>query len=699
MRSRGLPRIVVMTVLVSLLGLTAPAQARPATRLTVEGPTRSTIDSGTAIVMRGRLARARGGESVRLQFWNGSRWHTQAVSRVTKRRAYRLSLVPPVGERRWRVRFAGDERLKPATSRTVRVRVRPALDITSVIPGERAILSGIVPGHRRRPVQLQQWSGTAWRTIDRGTSRADGLARFPVRVMATAEEGRYRLHAPRSGRLGAVSSPSRTAMRSQTAQVLAPDTAYLEERVHVTAVFTPARADRRVDVQSLVNGAWVTVASGWQDARGQARLSVEASSLGSMRLRAVALRTSGGGLSVISPARTVVVTEGPVPPPTLISRPADGTATDHESWAPSVSADGGSVAFSSFVPHLTVDDANDAADVFVRDVGSGQVVRASFASDGAELAESSAQSSISGDGSRVAFVTGASAVPEDLNGRQDVYLRDLDRGTTVLVSASEGGGAGSGPSGRPRLASDGSVVVFTSGADDLVQGDTNGVTDVFVRDLASGRTTRVSQAPDGSELASPSTAPALSSDGRHVAFTVRPEGAAPQLLLHDVRLGTTVNTGVAPCGVAAPTVSDGGRFIAYVSCDDGPGDGNGLPDVLVHDLATGFTEVISRSPQGAVGVAGAPTMSADGRFIAFASDSPELVAGDANVARDVFVRDRVTGSVTLASVGRNGREASGGSDEPAISADGRAVAFSSFARLHAEDLDRGQDVYLRHLSR
>jgi Tol biopolymer transport system component len=268
--------------------------------------------------------------------------------------------------------------------------------------------------------------------------------------------------------------------------------------------------------------------------------------------------------------------------------------------------------------------------------------------------------SVSGDGRLVAFVSGSSAlVPGDSNGTRDVFVRDTESGVTTRVSLGANGEA-NGASSNARISADGRFVVFTSQAANLVDGDTNGVSDVFLRDLAAGTTTRLSVSAAG----------------------VQGNAAS----------------GEAPSGISA----DGGAVSFSSSASNlVDGDTNRVRDVFVWSRAGGVerVSVASDGAQAAAGSSDASALSADGRRVAFTSTAPNLVAGDGNLAADVFVHDRSTGSTVRASVTPAGAESpSASSLQPGgLSGNGRVVAFDTGAALVPGDTG-GTDVYVRDLA-
>jgi len=271
-------------------------------------------------------------------------------------------------------------------------------------------------------------------------------------------------------------------------------------------------------------------------------------------------------------------------------------------------------------------------------------------------------------------------------------------GGITRASVGADGTEGNGMSGisRVQVSADGRLVAFDSFADNLVPNDTNGHSDVFVRDLRAGHTTRVSVASDGGEANGFSEFPALSADGRFVTFVSRADNLAPDdtngradVFVHDRQTGETSRISSASDGTPAngasrePAISADGRFVAFASAASNlvPGDTNGRDDVFVHDRQARATERVSIPSGGGQGngSSDSPALSADGRHVAFASLADNLAAGDTNGAQDVFVHDRATGETTCASVASDGTLADFGSFQPALSGDGRIVAFGSFA--------------------
>jgi Tol biopolymer transport system component len=338
------------------------------------------------------------------------------------------------------------------------------------------------------------------------------------------------------------------------------------------------------------------------------------------------------------------------------------------------------------------------------DDAAAQVLnRVSVASDGTPADLHSEAPALSADGRFVAFDSEASnLVPDDTNGLPDVFVHDRATGLTSRVSVASDGTQGNGSTGQPTLSADGRFVAFASLASNLVPGDTNGSQpflgrDIFLHDRATGKTTRVSVASDGTQGNGESLSAAVSGDGRFVTFWSRASNlvagdtnGTDDIFVHDRLTAVTTRVSVASDGAegnggsTTPSLSADGRFVAFTSEASNlvPGDTNGMADVFVHDRETGVTTRVSVASDGTQGDEGSfsPALSADGRFVAFMSGASTLVPGDTNQASDVFVHDRQTGVTTRVSVASDGTQGNEISVSPALSADGRFVAFYSYAR-------------------
>ena len=396
-----------------------------------------------------------------------------------------------------------------------------------------------------------------------------------------------------------------------------------------------------------------------------------------------------------------------------------GTQGNGQSAGPAISANGRYIAFTSEGTNLVAGDTNDAQDVFVRDRITGATTRVSISTRGTQADGSSfGPAAISASGRYIAFSSSATNLVAGTTG--GVFVRDRVAGTTTLVSVATSGAKAAG--GEPAISADGRYVAFISEASNLVAGDTNERPDVFVRDRVSRTTTRATVATDGTQANGDSFGPAaISADGRYVAFGSNASNLVagdtnerPDVFVRDRVRGTTTRASVATDGTQGslnslqPSISANGRYVAFGSIASNlvAGDTNGIVDVFVRDRVAGTTTRVNISTRGAQTAhtdpdtmledSELPTISADGRYVAFLSGAGNLVDCDTNGIVDVFVRDRVRGTTTRVSVATRGAQANQRSSEPAISANGRYVAFSSDAsNLVRGDTNGSSDVFVR----
>jgi Tol biopolymer transport system component len=405
---------------------------------------------------------------------------------------------------------------------------------------------------------------------------------------------------------------------------------------------------------------------------------------------------------------------------------SSGNQTSGLPRSPGISADGRYVVFSSAASDLVANDTNGLPDIFVRDMQAGTTTLVSVNRAGTDSGNGfGGYPSISANGRFVAFVGSATdLVAGDTNGKYDVFVRDLQTGTTTLVSVNQAGtGGGDKDSLYTSISADGRYVAFASFADDLAANDSNGSYDVFVRDRTLGTTTLVSVNAAGTASASGnSVSPSISADGRLVAFHSTAEDLVgndangfSDVFVRDLDAGVTTLVSVDRGGTASgdesssgPAISANGRFVAFASeatdlVVKDVADTNGLFDVFVRDLTKKKTVRVSvNASRKAAGSGDSEycSISANGRYVAFQSYASDLVAGDTNGTFDAFVRDLKRKKTTLVSVNAArtgpGNFPSSGSAAPAISANGKFVAFSSLASDLADaDFNGTQDIFRR----
>jgi len=309
---------------------------------------------------------------------------------------------------------------------------------------------------------------------------------------------------------------------------------------------------------------------------------------------------------------------------------------------------------------------------------------------------------ISADGRYVVFTSASSNLPGPGNvGGGNVYVRDTQLNTTTLVSINLTGGASGGST--PTISSDGRYVAFASLAADLVSGDTNGQSDVFVRDLTLSTTVRVSVDSAGNQGAAASSGAYISGDGHSVAFVSDANlgGPAPGggIYLRDLALGVTDFISIGDDGAVAndivtdPTVSDSGRYVAFGTRAWNIAmpklNQNVIWDIFIHDRTLGTTRRVSQTSSGTQGNAQSNTevLSGDGSQVLFRSGATNLINGDTNGLVDLFVRDMNSGLITR--VAEN-------SDGGYFSPDGRYVVFDSLqSNLVPGDTNGNADVFFR----
>jgi hypothetical protein len=433
-------------------------------------------------------------------------------------------------------------------------------------------------------------------------------------------------------------------------------------------------------------------------------------------------------------------------------------ANGGDSGFPAISSDGRFVVFESAASNLVSGDSNGYFDIFERDTCRGaasactpSTTRVSLANDGSEGNDDSGLPGVSSDGRFVVFGSHATnLVLGDSNGTDDIFVRDTCSGVptgctpfTTRVSVASDGSEADGTSGYQAISSNGRFVVFASIATNLVSDDSNNLSDIFVRDTCSGAstgctptTTRVSVASDGSEADGNSFEPAISADGRFIAFRSDATNlisgdtnGVPDIFVRDTCVGasgctpSTFQVSVDSAGTQGndasflPKISGNGRFVVFTSWATNlvANDTNNGHDVFLRDTCFGAPGSCTPStvrvsvdsggnqadaPSGGPATNGA-AISADGRFVAFGSRATNLVGEDTNGTFDIFVRDTCVGAsgctpaTRRISVAVDGTESFDRSDAPAITADGRFVVFHSVSTAFLPgDTNSSFDVFL-----
>ena len=262
---------------------------------------------------------------------------------------------------------------------------------------------------------------------------------------------------------------------------------------------------------------------------------------------------------------------------------------------------------------------------------------------------------------------------------------------------------------------DGRFVAFSSHATNLVANDTNAEFDVFVHDRQTGMTKRISVDSSGVQANDYSAYPSISSDGRYIAFdsiatnlVTGDTNFVNDVFVHDSQTGMTTRVSVDSNGVqgndysGGSSISSDGRFVLFESRASNlvTGDTNSARDVFIHDRKTGQTSRVSVDSNGVQGNgnSGGASISSNGQFVSFSSSATNLVVGDTNGQQDVFVQDLQTGNNTLVSVDSVGVQGNGHSNNSSISSDGRYIAFTSYAsNLAPGDITVERDVYIHDM--
>ena len=402
-----------------------------------------------------------------------------------------------------------------------------------------------------------------------------------------------------------------------------------------------------------------------------------------------------------------------------VSNTGDPGNGDAIGFRQGISRSGRFVAFSSTASNLVENDDNSSADIFVHDRKTSTTTLVSFAIDGTPGNGDSVHPAISSDGRFVAFESLASdLITTDSNSDRDVFVRDRRTGTTTRVSVASDGSQATAPGFSamiPSISGGGRFVVFNSESPDLVANDTNGAIDTFVHDRETSKTKRVSVRSNGAQADLGGGSGEISGDGRFVTFSSQADdlvdgdtNGSLDVFVHNRATGKTKRVSVRSNGRQGNedsfmgAISITGRFIAFHSNATNlvQGDANDEADVFVHDRSTGKTTLESVTPDGEASddVSRNPSLSGNGRLLAFDSTSSNLVPGDTNDDEDIFVRNLTTDKTRRVNLRANGRECDDaffGSEHPFMSADGRFVVFKSDStNLVPGDNDGDTDMFV-----
>jgi Tol biopolymer transport system component len=400
------------------------------------------------------------------------------------------------------------------------------------------------------------------------------------------------------------------------------------------------------------------------------------------------------------------------PPFKRVSATPSGGEPDGTSWDAAISANGRFVAYSSSATNIT-SRRPAGFRVFLLDRKTHRMRVVSRHADGREGL--GALPALSAGGRVVAFCTGDALVRGDsipqlplhdnyaLEQPNDVYVYDTARRTTRAVSITRAGRPANYHSCAPSISADGRFVAYDSESRRLVSGDTNGKADVFVYDRVKRTTVRASVSSSGVQGDGHSVAPAISGNGRYVAFCSGSSNLVPggpvhgwDLYVRDRVARRTTRAGPGSC-FERPALSRSGRFIAYLTTapEFEPGEEAWAEPVVV-DRVSGRARLAAPRPLPSHGHH--VTISSNGRFVAFAADAPQFEPVRPGGIVDVFVFDSATGAISRVSTYPGASLAFADSERPAISGDGRWIAFDSTAQLLPGPHEPHRDVvYLRRL--
>ncbi|MHB0915347.1 MAG: TolB family protein [Thermoleophilia bacterium] len=407
----------------------------------------------------------------------------------------------------------------------------------------------------------------------------------------------------------------------------------------------------------------------------------------------------------------------------LLSRAGVAPQANGMSYGPSISPDGRFVVFHSDADNLVPGDINGVTDVFLKDTETGAIERVSEDADGVAGNAGSYNASMDAAAGKVVFISDASNLVRDddntceENGRRyncpDVFLKDMATGEVTRISTDSTGRQANWKSEAAAITASGGQVVFSSYADNLVAEDAgfcgegqqqSSCSDIFIKDVATGKTELVSAAVDGASGNGDSFGPAVSADGRHVVFhsqatdlVAGDTNGVTDVFAWDMRDGSIVRVSELEGGIGGNSdsynaaISADGALVVFVSAADNlvSGDANDMEDIFIRDMRTGAIELVSGTAAGiADGNSTRPAISADGSHVGFDTSATTLFDGDA--ARcgrgaqaascfDVLLKSLAEGTVALVSADKQGAQGNWNSYAPSLSADGRLVVFRSEA--------------------
>ena len=421
-------------------------------------------------------------------------------------------------------------------------------------------------------------------------------------------------------------------------------------------------------------------------------------------------------LFLLVPALARAASQGSAQPGALTLASVSGTGQKGNggSFEPKLSDDGTKVAFWSSASNLTPLDNDNSNDIFVKSLTDGSVTLASTSISGVKGNSDSLDASISGDGNLVAFTSEANNLsPADGDNLFDIYVKNLSTGGVTVASTTSTGEKGNGDTRDPVISEDGSHVAFYSHAKNFDPRDIVAIPDIYVKSLSTGDIYLASTSTGGVKGDSYSYAPSPSSDGTKVAFYSASDNLDPSdtdpladIYVKDIVTGQLILASTSSSGVKGnggslhPSLSGDGTKVAFWSSSTNlaPADSDSAFDIYVKDLVTGQLSLVSTTSSGIKGNGDSynPVFSADGTTVAFWSKSTNLDPNDTDTVPDLYVKNLVTGGLSLASTSSSGIKGNADSYDPVLSSDGATVAFwSESTNLDPGDTDKTFDMYVK----
>lgn len=363
-----------------------------------------------------------------------------------------------------------------------------------------------------------------------------------------------------------------------------------------------------------------------------------------------------------------------------------------------LSADGRYLAYVSYM------NGSTQGNIFIHDTVTGTSRTVTGGAGAVLMYNENYSPALAANGSALAFTTTAMSWREP----ERIAVANLATGSISYASTNANGVHADASSHFASISADGRFVAFESAATNLVGGDTNGYRDVFVKDMTNDAISRVSLSTGGAQLDGDASGAQLSADGNVVLFrsaaAVLPGAASFLPQLYARNLATGALTMVSADGAGQPLDSIGehaalsadGRYVVFSSASQFGGDANPNADIFRKDLVTGELSLVSAdaaSAQGG-GRASAPSISSDGRYVSFAYDGGDLLAGTAQATDAIYVKDMESDALVLASPGLE----PGAGAVGAISADGAHVGFASYAGILGDSYDVTWNVAMSTLT-